>query len=227
MIDLESLPMWLACIDERKVPEHVRPKLIRYQKEVKSVLAAHFFGTARPPALPAQPPAVANEFISAAVSVLTEIRDTLTGFHTRTVAVESGLDHLRDKTDVLESRLTEVEAWQRDTVKLTPAPLENWMSLSQYCRIHGIDHPKDKLIAWGKQIRDLAASMNVRAKKEYGYRYTVYLYPESVLAVFFTQTNEPPPDEEAADDFITRENQVVTAQQTPPGPANANVAGLL
>jgi DNA-directed RNA polymerase specialized sigma24 family protein len=42
MIALKSLPMWLATIDARKVSEHVREKLARYQKEAHDVLAAHF-----------------------------------------------------------------------------------------------------------------------------------------------------------------------------------------
>ena len=43
-IDLDSLPMWLATIDERRVPKDVRPKLVRYQRECKRALAEHFFG---------------------------------------------------------------------------------------------------------------------------------------------------------------------------------------
>lgn len=54
MIDLESLPMWLATIDERKVKSGVRERLVRYQKEAAKVLADHFFPAA-PPSLP-QPP---------------------------------------------------------------------------------------------------------------------------------------------------------------------------
>lgn len=42
-IDLDSLPMWLATIDERRVPEGIRPKLIRYQREAKKALADFFF----------------------------------------------------------------------------------------------------------------------------------------------------------------------------------------
>lgn len=48
MIDLNTVPLWLAGIDERKVAEHIRPKLVRYQKECARALADHFFGR-RPP----------------------------------------------------------------------------------------------------------------------------------------------------------------------------------
>lgn len=43
-LDLDSLPMWLANIEPRRVAEHVRPKLIRYQCECAKVLRDHFFG---------------------------------------------------------------------------------------------------------------------------------------------------------------------------------------
>ncbi len=48
MISLDSLPMWLATIDEKKVLPHVRDKLIRYQKEAAAVLARHFFPKSLP-----------------------------------------------------------------------------------------------------------------------------------------------------------------------------------
>lgn len=44
MIELKSLPMWLAGIEARKVKEHVREKLAVYQLECHDVLAEHFLG---------------------------------------------------------------------------------------------------------------------------------------------------------------------------------------
>jgi hypothetical protein len=44
MIDLATLPMWLATIDGSRVAEEARPKLIRFQKECAQVLRDHFFG---------------------------------------------------------------------------------------------------------------------------------------------------------------------------------------
>lgn len=43
MIDLDSLPMWLASIDARKVKPEIREKIVRYQKECARVLRDHFF----------------------------------------------------------------------------------------------------------------------------------------------------------------------------------------
>ncbi len=42
MLDLDSLPMWLATIETNRVAEAVRPKLIEYQKECARVLRDHF-----------------------------------------------------------------------------------------------------------------------------------------------------------------------------------------
>lgn len=47
MIDLESLPMWLATITASKVKAAVRPKLLQFQREAHKVLAAWFLGTCR------------------------------------------------------------------------------------------------------------------------------------------------------------------------------------
>lgn len=59
MIPLKTLPMWLATIDARKVAEHVREKLARFQQEAHDALAAHF--------LPAQPQPAPNPAAFAAV----------------------------------------------------------------------------------------------------------------------------------------------------------------
>lgn len=44
MVHLDSLPLWLATISEKKVAEAARPKLVAYQKEAARVLADHFLG---------------------------------------------------------------------------------------------------------------------------------------------------------------------------------------
>jgi hypothetical protein len=59
MIDLDTLPMWLATIDVRRVAEESREKLTRYQREAARVLADHFYRRvpASTPPAPAIPPA--------------------------------------------------------------------------------------------------------------------------------------------------------------------------
>lgn len=43
-VDVRTLLMLLATIDEHRVAEHVRPKLIAYQAEVADVIESHFTG---------------------------------------------------------------------------------------------------------------------------------------------------------------------------------------
>lgn len=48
-VDVDTVPMWLANIDEGRVSEHVRPKLIKYQKEAARALRDHFFKAMQTP----------------------------------------------------------------------------------------------------------------------------------------------------------------------------------
>jgi hypothetical protein len=50
-IALKSLPMWLATIEARKVKEHLREKLARYQQECHDVLARHFLTKSKSPSV--------------------------------------------------------------------------------------------------------------------------------------------------------------------------------
>lgn len=45
LIDLDTVPMWLATIDVSRVSEDARPKLLRYQIDCARVLRDHFFGS--------------------------------------------------------------------------------------------------------------------------------------------------------------------------------------
>lgn len=47
MIDLRSLPMWLATIDHTRVADNAIKRLIAFQTEAHDALAAHFFGPRR------------------------------------------------------------------------------------------------------------------------------------------------------------------------------------
>lgn len=46
-VDLDTLPMWLATINPRKVTEDTRKLLEAYQREAAAVLRDHFFGRPR------------------------------------------------------------------------------------------------------------------------------------------------------------------------------------
>jgi len=43
-ISVDSLPMWLATIETNKVAEHVRPKLVAFQRQCADALRRHFMG---------------------------------------------------------------------------------------------------------------------------------------------------------------------------------------
>lgn len=49
-LHVDSVPMWLATIDENRVNEAARPKLQRFQKEASKALAAWMNGESLPPA---------------------------------------------------------------------------------------------------------------------------------------------------------------------------------
>ena len=49
-IHLDSLPMWFATIDTRRVKAELRPKLATYQKECARVLRDYFYGVNSAPA---------------------------------------------------------------------------------------------------------------------------------------------------------------------------------
>lgn len=42
VVDSKTIPMWLATIDENRVAEEARPKLIAYQREARDALDAYF-----------------------------------------------------------------------------------------------------------------------------------------------------------------------------------------
>lgn len=42
MIDSKTIPMWLATIDENRVADEAKPKLIAYQREAREALDAYF-----------------------------------------------------------------------------------------------------------------------------------------------------------------------------------------
>lgn len=51
MIDSETVPMWLATIDENRVATEARPTLVAYQREAKKALDAYFNQRTAAPAM--------------------------------------------------------------------------------------------------------------------------------------------------------------------------------
>lgn len=75
MIDLDSLPMWLATIEPSRVAPHVRPKLVAYQRDVARVLRDHFFG--------------AKSQAPDSTALIGRLVDLVTSLEARLLAVES------------------------------------------------------------------------------------------------------------------------------------------
>lgn len=48
-VDLDTVPLWLATIDENRVHGNIRPLLVKYQRECKQFLANHFLARFRMP----------------------------------------------------------------------------------------------------------------------------------------------------------------------------------
>lgn len=95
VISLDTLPGWLFSIDARKVAEHLREKLARYQREAAKVLADHFFG--RAPTAPAVPlPDFAALIQQMGQAIVRELREGTTGTHR--------IDHLVTVEDRMRQR---------------------------------------------------------------------------------------------------------------------------
>jgi hypothetical protein len=60
-VDVRTFLMLLATVDESRVAEHVRPKLVAYQNEVADVIEAYWKGTLVPRDLPSALRAYATE----------------------------------------------------------------------------------------------------------------------------------------------------------------------
>ena len=59
MVDLDTLGMWLATIDTRRVADEARPKVELYQQECVKVIRRHFFPTV--PIAPIAPTPIRRE----------------------------------------------------------------------------------------------------------------------------------------------------------------------
>ena len=129
-IELDSLPMWLATIHASRVAPHVRPKLERYQREARDVLAAHFLGGARPGS---QIAAVIDPNVEAIIRrtadgitdgianrVLVPIVERLDRVNTRIESVADDVGEIRREQTLQSQRLEALESIERATEKKRP-----------------------------------------------------------------------------------------------------------
>lgn len=159
MLDLDSLPMWLATIESSRVAEAVRPKLVEYQKECARVLRDHFFGKAKE----AEPidPLEANLAILRVLATNTEEQ----------IRQNRLLASVQNKVETLEGKFQQIERRQeqaredmlalpKPTVAVPARPMRK--AISECVRQHaflasGGDHESMKVLcpeAWNLLYRE-------------------------------------------------------------------------
>lgn len=104
VIDLDGLPMWLATIEPSRVGEHVREKLVRYQREAAAVLRDHFLGARSHAIVHAPAPTIDTTALAAAMGS----------------ALERLLVPVMQAIAAQNDRLDAIEARQRDGQVLAP-----------------------------------------------------------------------------------------------------------
>jgi hypothetical protein len=104
MIDLDGLPMWLATIEPSRVAEHVRGKLVRYQREAAAVLRDHFLGT---PVTAVAPALDTATLIAALDKVLSPVMSAIAAQNDRLAALE---ERVRDNGILAPEKVSAVKA---------------------------------------------------------------------------------------------------------------------
>lgn len=96
VIDSKTIPMWLATIDENRVAEEARPKLIAYQREARDALDAYFNQrvVAAPPVNQFDVLRAAIDQIEAAQRDATQAREIASRTEARLDAIEGKHDWL-------------------------------------------------------------------------------------------------------------------------------------
>lgn len=114
LIDIETVLMWLAGIDEKRVAEHVRPKLQRYQKECARVLADHFLKRPSPPA--STVPAVSDAGLDARLVHIDLIRSLVVSQIAQERQLADMASHLNDAGMVATAAHDEAIAGRQELV---------------------------------------------------------------------------------------------------------------
>lgn len=96
MVDSKTIPMWLATIDENRVAEEAKPKLIAYQRESRDALDAYFNQrvVAAPPVNQFDVLRAAIDQIEAAQRDATQAREIASRTEARLDAIEGKHDWL-------------------------------------------------------------------------------------------------------------------------------------
>ena len=164
LIDRDSLPLWLATIDERKVDDHIRPKLIRYQREAARVLADHFLKK--------------TEFAQAPADPIMAVGEAIVLMRRAQIEHEKKLATVEEKADrALQQSAAAQQTSERNY---------GWYSVLAFCKRIGRNLSVTESAKVGKtlaeKLRAIGGQPQRVADPRFGF---VNLYPESLLADHF------------------------------------------
>ncbi len=168
MIDLDTLPMWLATITPAQVSDCVRPKLERFQKECARVLRDYFFGK------PATDP------------ILGLLEST------KLLRLQQ-IEHERRLTHA-EQLAAKANATAQAALAQSKANY-GYYSVLGWARLHGRELTIEQASRHGKELTKMCRQAGIFTGQMNDPRFgVVNTYPESVLRSYFGDTDEPIPD---------------------------------
>jgi hypothetical protein len=168
LVDLDTLPMWLATIDGSRVREEVRPKLLDYQRECARVLREHFLG--KPP----------EDRVLAMLDAIREVR---------LAEIETERKVEQVKQLAVQARREAAEAGQVAQAALDQATGNyGYYSVLGYLRLRGRDVTVAEAAQHGRRLTAICrqSGVDVRSIREPRFG-AVNLYPEGVLDSYFGQ----------------------------------------
>lgn len=185
MIDLESLPMWLATITASKVKAAVRPKLLQFQREARNVLAAWFLGTCRDN----------PELAAAIVELRASMEDRLSKMERQIESTRKHKEIYReearasyDEADDAKRRLAAIIDPENATIELP------YMPFREFCRVFKVKDMAGHLISdlpatvardLSRRVADLSRDEEIEIRVVgSGFR-AVNTYSLAVLAFWF------------------------------------------
>lgn len=175
MIDLDTLPMWLATIDASRVDEAVRPKLLRYQQECAKVLRDHFFGK------PEEDPVLAS--LNAAL----EVRRNQIEMARRLEATRQLAAQADTKADFAIESASEAQR-TADAALHQADSNHGYFSVLGYARRHNRELPVAEAARHGRSLTGICRQSGVEVHQLTDPRFgRVNAYPQSVLDAYFAQ----------------------------------------
>jgi hypothetical protein len=138
MITLESLPMWLANINELKVAENVNSKLVRYQRDAKNVLSAWFLGISSE-----------NPMLAAAMA---DVKIRLTEAETKIDSMGYLLTLQKSKNVILKEEYKDQTHMIGSVMQPFVSTTCEHMTIRDYCKKYGVVDDSGKPLSRGMMI---------------------------------------------------------------------------